>query len=407
MVIQRTISYQIPTLDSIITTLINITVFGLIVLDGFPKIGSIVQVSIAVFMMLYTFKIILRGKIRIHLASWFAIIFSIYCFLVKEWGSGVWLRLGLPFQTAISVGIATCFYIYLIDFLDSEEKRYKIVNAMVYSSLLLIIVLLMLLRSHIFKGLHGNEMTMILSSYGLNSNTIGTYLSISGLLSLVNWFKYRKGRNILFTIILFSFSLLTGSRKTIIYIFVGILGYMTFRTQQKKVRNVFLGLGIIIIFYFLIMNIPILYSVIGRRIDNMVMLIKGLEVVESSLNTRLLMIKLGFEYFSENPVWGHGLNSFAFHYQMVTGREGVYAHNNYIELLVSVGLFGTITYYLKSLVTIRKLVKKKRTELDTMLLSITIALIIGDIAVVTYYYKYYYIILALATTASKGRPSHE
>ena len=48
----------------------------------------------------------------------------------------------------------------------------------------------------------------------------------------------------------------------------------------------------------------------------------------------------GFKMFEEHPISGFGWNAFA-------AKSGIrlHSHNNYIELLVSTGLLGLVSYY--------------------------------------------------------------
>ena len=56
----------------------------------------------------------------------------------------------------------------------------------------------------------------------------------------------------------------------------------------------------------------------------------------------------------ENPLLGYGLNNYhLFHW------SGVYSHNNYIEVLVSLGIIGFIIYYSIFINSATVLIKKR------------------------------------------------
>ena len=74
-----------------------------------------------------------------------------------------------------------------------------------------------------------------------------------------------------------------------------------------------------------------------------------------------------------------------------------YAHNNYVELLVDVGLVGTIAYYFNYVWMLISSVRnvRKITKSELLFIGILVALIISEYGLVTYYDKYVQVILIL------------
>lgn len=87
-----------------------------------------------------------------------------------------------------------------------------------------------------------------------------------------------------------------------------------------------MGLSMGFPLYYSIFNIPIFYSILGRRLESSFDFYSGGEKNEGSLSMRSYMIKFGLEKFQEKPILG-------------------YAHNNYIELLVNIGVIGAVAFY--------------------------------------------------------------
>ena len=112
------------------------------------------------------------------------------------------------------------------------------------------------------------------------------------------------------------------------------------------------------------------------------------------------MIEWGVEWFKEKPKLGYGIDS----YKMLLGTKetsfgitGAYAHNNYIELIVDVGILGLVVYYYIYIYMIIKSFKyiKSRNLLLILMLGILIACMVNEYGQVTYYYKFYQLVLLL------------
>ena len=115
---------------------------------------------------------------------------------------------------------------------------------------------------------------------------------------------------------------------------------------------------------------------------------------DRSVNSRMLMINVGYSIFANNPLWGCGINNAQFILEYYFART--YLHNNYIELLADLGLIGFCLYYLVYLYDIIGLIKYRRlkvyNELSSILIILLIMLLIADISVVFYYNKIVYVI---------------
>ncbi len=143
---------------------------------------------------------------------------------------------------------------------------------------------------------------------------------------------------------------LSGGRKYIVVPLIFLYVLLLFKQDRKGQKHIIKYTIIIaivtVLIYNLIMNIPDLYSIIGRRVEMLLRLIfEGeVNVLDGSANFRGQMIQMGLEKWIESPIWGYGLESFKYYNQSVTG-EYLYAHNNYVELLYNLGLIGFFAYY--------------------------------------------------------------
>ena len=99
----------------------------------------------------------------------------------------------------------------------------------------------------------------------------------------------------------------------------------------------------------------------------------------------------------ESPLIGYGIDN----YRILLGKNiGLitYAHNNYIELLVGVGILGTVIYYAMYVNALICLLRsKKNLNLRYLFLTFLLVVFIIDFASVNYFSKHIYIVLAMSS----------
>ncbi len=245
-------------------------------------------------------------------------------------------------------------------------------------------------------SIHVDSMTDLLAGYGLQSNHMGFCF---GFAFMASFYRYRRTRErgilllILFNLV---FTFLSGSRRALMFCTLSPAIFILLRGNKKKLLiNTFWVALLGVVVFFSIMRIHALYDLIGYRIASLFDVLGGGKGEDTTV-TRAFMIEYGFELFLQNPIWGYGLNYFSVSYGEISGHE-VYAHNNYIELMVSGGLVLLFLYYSKFVSVIRSLFKNHEHNLQSVLiLSILLTLIFSDMASVTYYNRAYYAIFGLA-----------
>ncbi len=100
---------------------------------------------------------------------------------------------------------------------------------------------------------------------------------------------------------------------------------------------------------------------------------------EGSAETRLHYISLGIDIWKDNPVLGVGFNNF----RVFSGRQ--YSHNNFVELLSTLGIVGFILFYLFYLFTLLNVLKIKERDLRISAIFFIIVFVVMDYAWVSYY----------------------
>ena len=142
---------------------------------------------------------------------------------------------------------------------------------------------------------------------------------------------------------------LSGGRKFIIIpaIFLYILLIFKRDSHGRKhlVKYTGVVIAIVIAVYYLIMNVPAFYAVIGERMESLFSFIRtGHSISGKSAEIRATMIEIGFNKWMDSPIWGYGFDSFKYYNRLITGHF-YYSHNNYIELLYDLGIIGFAIYY--------------------------------------------------------------
>ena len=384
--------------DSIIEKLIGLYIICLFLFSNVSVISYISNV-ILLFLTFICFAVrIAKDGLKINAIEFWVIIFAIYSFFLKECLPGGWSRLlGVNVQTAISILICTCVFFAIESYADCRAKRESLLKMFSGAGLVLAFYTVIIVRGNVFLGLHSVGMTEYLAKYGLQSNEMGFCFGIAFLASFFLWKKYPKHFYSFAICINALFILLCGSRKALIYLVVGLGVYFSLTSKKNIIPRIILVGFIGIVAFYCIMNIPILYRLIGFRFSSLLDIFNGGRGTDSTY-TRVLMIEYGIRMIKENPWFGSGFNSFYQSYGSWSGNYK-YAHNNYIELLVSGGVVFTIIYYLRYVLLLKKYMSyyvSNRDNLEIVIyVTMAISILVADIATVSYYYQIYYLVFAI------------
>ena len=166
----------------------------------------------------------------------------------------------------------------------------------------LIILLTYALLHHLFFGAG----TRLGKSIGYNANTI----AIAGVYSVSFVYKKylstRKKSHLFVIAYLLLIVILTGSRKGILGagICLLLISFMTTKHRAKFVKMLFIGMALAVI-YGLIMYVPVLYSAIGYRIENLLTFLSTGETDEGSLSSRIVLIESALREIQKEPLFGY------------------------------------------------------------------------------------------------------
>ena len=189
--------------------------------------------------------------------------------------------------------------------------------------------------------------------------------------------------NVINIILAFYMIILTVSRTGLILGFFLITVYVfTMLKDLKRIGYLFLMISLISIYMLFFADTAKIYKYfedISIRLLNVVNTLSGADVEKSTLE-RKEYIEKGLEMFSNHPFGGIGIDTFRYYY-------GGYSHNNFVELLLGVGLIGEILYYSIFALLFVKISKIANRDLKLYLYSIVTALLLVDMGSVSYYDK--------------------
>lgn len=160
---------------------------------------------------------------------------------------------------------------------------------------------------------------------GLGPNSTGIRVAIASILSLLfahNNFENKKLNNnrikitfyLLLFVLFFVLLLFTGSKKALFIFMFGVIAFELINAKGYKIfLKILLSFLIVGIVGFLLFNNEKIYSVIGKRVENMYLTIitpTRNTQVDTSLLERNFYIQHAKKLFIENPILGYGGNNF-------------------------------------------------------------------------------------------------
>ena len=369
-------------------------------------------IALGSFILIFVYSILKDGKIYITSALKWGLLFWGYYLLSILWAHDISDTLRYISAIVYTIGIF-CFMPKLI---HNQEELVKTLKILFYS--LVITAAIVFIRTPLSE--FGTE--RVGSIIGLNENSFGMRMAIGAMLGVYLYktanIKKSKILYIILIIALAALTLLSGSKKALLLLILGIAAVMFIYSKGiQKIQKTISLVAIAAIILFIIFNNPVLYSTIGNRIERTFLTVTGnnsnntsLKVIgktvgttDKSLIERKYYINQGIELFKKYPLFGYGGNNFATKMREIGYSHVAYSHNNYVELLCTLGIVGFILYYSYWAITIVRLIKMhKRTNerqlkrMSLLLLSILCIYLILEYGNVSYIQEFNMLILSIA-----------
>lgn len=296
-----------------------------------------------------------------------------------------------------------CFFV--INYLDSEERFYFILNAFIVGGLCLCVYTFSFYGFSVFDEVVGGNSIVRVGSEAGNVNFLGMAYAYSALFSLfflINRVscdaKYKRLRSILYIIAIIIcsvFALLTGSKKAFILLSTGIFILFFLKKGNdyavfKKILFGVFAMGIIVLIFNVIQNME-MFRAINQRLNELVLLLTSGSGSDSD-NYRLSLAKQGLDIFSLNPLLGSGTGASRHYF-------GTYSHNNYVEILMNTGIIGFVVFYSSNVNILFRLITSDngKSVFKVCGILIIIAHLLLGFGLVYYYDRYDQIMIAVAS----------
>lgn len=365
--------------------------------------------ALYLFLGVSAFCILLRGKIRLNHSFLsvvlYAVIMMIGFFYTPSQESAVRRIL---YNYATMAIIVIC----VIQFIDSKEDISHILTAYMLAGLALAIYV---------YAQYGNEFWTIMQenteatdtdvnrmgSELANANTIGLYTAISAMIAIYKLIfeKNRLWKKILYiAIVVFCFviDMASASKKGVIMlavvaIFMWLYSAWGTKNILKQLRNIGLLIAAFVIVYRIIINTPA-FSGIVIRMEGLFDVLGGTGTNASDA-TRMNMVTTAINVWLENPIFGAGTYSSNYYF-------GVYAHNNYVELLMNSGVIGFAVFYFPQIAALFKYLTcykqyKENSKLSILLFALFAGILVCGMAAVYYFDRYFMILIVTICAATK------
>ncbi len=185
-------------------------------------------------------------------------------------------------------------------------------------------------------------------------------------------------------VLFFVFLVFTGSRTALVMLVLPFTLYLFLKSKYKLVA--LFSIGILMVgMYYVIMEVPQFYNVLGVRIIEALDIASG--NTEGGDSSRLLLFLYGVEWFQDNPFLGIGINNYRVLSNVTPPFVGknFYAHSNFIEMLVDVGIVGFLVYYSFVFTLLKRAVATFSSNISKLVLALTITIFLHDIISMSYY----------------------
>lgn len=399
--IHRSIVEKEEKKDSkILTVLLTLYMASVLLFNANTVLNSVSQVLFLASMGGSAVYMMMHGKnFKIERFLEIFALFVLFCFISTIWAEDR--------NVAISRVITLCqlFLMSLVftSYMSNYENVDKMLKGFIISGVLCSLTVI---------GYYGISEYIRLMMLGVrlggginNENVIGLYTSTTAVMCF--YFAYCKKEKLFYIVMLLPFfvAMGSGSRKALALAVLGVFAitFIQYRREAKLSGFVKLVAAVAVLAIAVaVMSKMEIFNVTFSRIEKMFNSVQK----DNSTLVREAMIEYGLDYFKQHPYTGIGIANSGIITKSILGRS-TYLHNNYVELLATVGIFGTILYYaiyIYLIIELYKLAFRENDDTAVLMLSLMVSNLVMDYGAVSYYSKTTYIYLAMAAaTISVGK----
>lgn len=319
--------------------------------------------------------------------------FCAYSLLSSLWSTSFDNSYNSAIQLCKSSLVAVCF----ITLIDSKEKFKWVLGVLSISGL----VYAFLYLQNVDISSLGNQRIATESGddYLPNVNTVGLIVCFSFSYLVYEYFSSKKAIYLLFAALAFIITIVLGSRKSIISLFIGIFLMSLKLPKVAKVKIILLLIVLIVLLFFYIPT-EYLYFISERLAHLNFFVTKMNEINVSGDGERIRMMEYGLTYCSESPIFGKGYYNFSQLFKVDNG-VAMYSHNNFIETFVGGGIIGFVLYYSLYYLIVKNIsLKNLRIDYRFLILILLVILLFNHIGIVVLQDRFTWLLLAILYAGS-------
>lgn len=362
-------------------------IFILLYLIAFQVIGNgslfgiAMKVSCAV---VFIIGIIIRHK-KIDAFSYWLFFYLLYVALSTYWA----LYRDYARQSTITVFYTVfCTFVITTFFLNNNKHRSTYVKISVFLPIIHYIYYLLSNNVQNVFNLRVGAVDQTYNNIGLSSAfSILFIMTLFAGKEIKNKFVYE-----LVACIDLYLIVVCQSRKSFLYILVGVLIYFTLKSKDilKITLRIIIVLVLAIIFYFLSRE-----GIFGTNIQNLIFAFEGVGQ-DSSYIGRMNQIDIAMDLFNKNPMVGSGIGAIEYVCRFIHGQKNPIVDSDYLDLLADLGIIGIVVFYGMPVLTLYKYLKayKSWRNIDKACFAMLIVIFVNG-AIIRSYFNNYTILLVL------------
>lgn len=307
------------------------------------------------------------------------------------WAFGSYFYSLLPTEVLVKLLLFVNFYFVLLN-LYTALKVIKIhpVNIAVIITFVLAIQLFFSYQSYFrileYKGYTFEENSLLIGLFANRNVTSAIYLiQLPFVIYLILKVKSILLRNIGYLVLFADFYMifLLSSRTAYVIIFALLLFFLFFFVFNKSYKTSLLKTSFGLYTGFLLLSLLSVNLSLGfNNTANPVQRLQSIDITETSTNTRVRYYTYAFEQFIQNPFIGVGYGNWKI-ISIDKDKDNIESyivpytmHNDFLEVLVELGIIGFILYLLIFLLTIGYLKKYVFDESNIFPMILTASLLI-------------------------------
>ncbi len=240
-----------------------------------------------------------------------------------------------------------------------------------------------------------------------NPNTTANVMFLSIFVGVIYTYYVKNRYMILFgylNIVIAYYIILMAVSRTALVVSLGLISLLILNTLMNKERRKYFLWAILLVLIVAVfwIDLTAVMKKVNFALERIGFIFASLSGsgVEHSADERMEFIVIALNTFYENPFFGTGMDT-------ARAYLGVYAHNNFAELLADSGIIGTTLYYLIYISLGYKAYFVKDKWIKSYLIMFVLSLLAYDLGGVSYYDKLTLILIVFASHIAETSIKHK